>query len=1053
MLDEFAKTKFFQAFSESVKKEKALLYERLWDAPKALMVYFLLKATGKDVILVSSGERESRLYEDLLFFLPEAVWEFPAWETMPGEEISPSPDIMGKRLEMLHTFLHKKVPSVVLMPLQSLLQKVVTKEKLKRLFVQIKEGEEMGFELLSTEFLDLGYKRAKVVSDKGQFAIRGGIIDIFPISSPDPFRIEFFGDTIEQVRTFDPMSQKSQARVKEFSLAPADEYSLLVKEKTPSNIFEYLPQATLIFDDLVKLEDRYVALKKTMTNHSHYFLDLLAILKGDEKKIYWSENSIQEISPNATKTSFEMFGAEIPMVKQPHPFFEVGDLYKEENGIRFYFLVDNDKEEEKLKEIVSPLPKQTHIVRGYLSSGFVAEGIGVVPFTEFSHRYKVRRNKWRSTHHSPVSEFQELGVGELVVHFHNGIGKYLGIERQKNHLGVDSEFLAIEYAGGSKLYVPISQSHLISRYIGTKEELPMLHKLGTNHWQNTKLKVQQAIIGYAKELLHMQAAREHAGGFAFSEDGLEMQQFEEAFPYVETEDQLRAISDIKKDMISGKAMDRLVCGDVGYGKTEVAMRAAFKAVADGNKQVAVLVPTTVLAIQHHETFKERFSYFPISIGVVSRFQTAKENKKTLEDVKEGKIDILIGTHRLISKDVGFKDLGLIIIDEEQRFGVKAKESLKKFKVGVDSITMTATPIPRTLYLSLIGAKQMSVINSPPQDRLPIKTIISEREEDAIRNALMRELARDGQAFFIHNRVETIHKTAEEIRNLVPQAQIGIVHGQMDGELIDDVFHEFKQGKLNVLVATTIIENGIDIPNANTILIDRADTFGISDLYQLRGRVGRWNKAAYAYFLVPKNRTLHEVSQKRLSALVQTSGFGGGMKLAMLDLEIRGAGDILGIQQSGHAASIGFHLYCKLLKKAVDALQKKQTTSFLETKMEFTFDAKIPESYVAEDSLRLEIYHRLGEANSNNEAADILSELKDRFGQPPEQLIWLYHMTRLRIFATTNQFLNLKFLRQTLYVERQLPSAILKKSLLIPPAKSPEELEKIVIKRLTEEFLL
>ena len=542
------------------------------------------------------------------------------------------------------------------------------------------------------------------------------------------------------------------------------------------------------------------------------------------------------------------------------------------------------------------------------------------------------------------------------------------------------------------------------------------------------------------------------GGFLYPPDSDLMARFESEFPYVETEDQVLAIQALKEDMISPKPMDRLICGDVGYGKTEVAMRAAFKAVADGCKQVAVLVPTTVLAMQHFDTFSQRMSGFPVTVGVVSRFRTAKESRETLEKVKKGEVDILIGTHRLLSQDVKFKDLGLIIIDEEQRFGVRAKEHLKKFKTGVDCLTLSATPIPRTLYMSLVHARDMSVINTPPQDRLPIKTIIAETDPELIQNALMREISRGGQGYYIHNRVETIFGRADAIQKIVPAARVGVVHGQMDPDDVDAIFHRFKQGKIDLLFATTIIENGIDVANANTILIDRADTYGLADLYQLRGRVGRWNRAAYAYFLIPKNVRLPEPSRKRLNALVEAGGYGGGMKIAMRDLEIRGAGDILGVQQSGQVSSIGFHLYCKLLKRAIDALKKKKPISFNETKMEFSYDARLPDSYINEVSLRMEIYHRLGEASLFSEIDEILAELKDRFGPPPPPVIWLYRLSRIRAFAAVNHFSLLKFDTLSFVAEQQLGKKVERKTMLLPKkVQTPEALEDHVILQLKANF--
>jgi transcription-repair coupling factor (superfamily II helicase) len=635
----------------------------------------------------------------------------------------------------------------------------------------------------------------------------------------------------------------------------------------------------------------------------------------------------------------------------------------------------------------------------------------------------------------------------LVVHFNHGIGKYLGIEKRPNVAGVLSEFFTIEYADSAKLYVPINQAHLISKYIGASEEMPTMHSLGSNRWKRTRDQTQQAITGYASDLLEIYAKREMAGGFIYPKDTPDVLEFEEEFPYVETEDQLLAVSNIKEDMCSAKAMDRLVCGDVGYGKTEVAMRAAFKAVVDGKKQVAVLVPTTVLAMQHFETFSDRMRNFPINVGVLSRFNTPKQTRETLKGIEQGSIDIVVGTHRLVSEDVAFKDLGLVIIDEEQRFGVKSKEHLKKIKAGVDCLTLSATPIPRTLYMSLIGARDMSIINTPPQDRVPIKSIVTESTDQTIKNALLRELARDGQAFVIHNRVETIYEMANRIKKLLPQARIVVGHGQMSSDEIDSVFHAFKSGKADILIATSIVENGIDIPNANTILIDRADQFGLADLYQLRGRVGRWNRRAYAYIMVPNLRILSEMSRKRLFALAEASGYGGGMKIAMRDLEIRGAGDIIGYEQSGHVSSIGFHLYCKMLKRTIQTLQGKVPAFITDVKIEIPVDARLPEEYVNEVSLRMEFYQRLGEVVSWDEIDLIWEEIQDRFGPPPPPAIWLYHYARIRVYAALNGFTLIKVETKALTIEQQKGKETETRKVLFQMPAKPEELEAKLIETL------
>ena len=1066
-----------RSISEAIREEKSLLFEGLWDAPKAILALLAKEHVKKNILIITGGERETRLFDDLSFFSKDAPLSFPAWETLPGEEIVPSPDIIGKRFEILRK-LCQGGSNIILTPLQGVLQKLCTPKTFESKSLEIKKGDEVPFDFLPELLVDLGYTREGVAADKGQFALRGGILDIFPLSSFNPYRIDFFGDTVDQIRTYDPISQKSIEKVEELFIPPANEFDLLKNEGKHATLFDYLGEHTLvIFDDLLAIEDRYIALKDLPGARSPFFLSFSDLFLKMEplKRIYCTKHPIEklgETDPKAThNVKFEIVDQTLHAKRIRHAFVTIEDFFwedveedkrveavlKKSQEMSLILLTASVAEERALKEKIDatllPLPKQREFCRGYLSSGFVLlDGpFALLPYSEVTNRHKVSRQKWRNTYHTPASEFHALEKGDLIVHFHNGIGKFCGIEKQKNHKGDEEEFLLIEYANHSRLYVPLSQSHLISRYIGAQEQVPTLNVLGTKKWEQSKAKAQKAIIGYAKDLLQMQAEREAKGGFVYPSDSDDQLLFEEEFPFVETDDQLQAVQAIKKDMESNKAMDRLICGDVGYGKTEVAMRAAFKAAYDGKKQVAVLVPTTILAMQHYESFKARMADFPVTIGVASRFVKPKDVKETLKSVAKGSVDILIGTHRIISQDVQFKDLGLIIIDEEQRFGVRAKEHLKQAKIGVDCLTLSATPIPRTLYGSLIGARDLSVINTPPQDRLPIKTILAERESELIKNALMRELARDGQAYFIHNRVETIHKIAEELRALLPTARVGVGHGQMHPDDIDAIFHQFKEGEIDILVATTIVENGVDIPNANTILIDRSDAFGMADLYQLRGRVGRWNRPAYAYFLVPRNRELQEISRKRLQALVETSGFGGGMKLAMRDLEIRGAGDILGVQQSGNVSAIGFHFYCKLLKRTIETMKKEIPPTFFDTRIEFSHAANLPSSYIAETNLRMEIYHRLGEMTKDKEIDTLFEELIDRFGPLPPEAKWLYHLNRIRVFASTHQFILLKFEKITLYAKQQLGKKLIEKKIFLPLVKDPEEFEFITLGFLKRDF--
>ncbi len=1040
-----------QALSSSLGQGDQILVEGLWNGPKALLAALAEKVTGKNVlILTSDSQEEARLFHDLTVFTNRKIVNFPAWETLPQEKTAPSPDVVGDRYQVLQELSLAEEPLIILSGLTACLQKLIPPNRFDTLYLMLKKGDSISHEKLVTKLQEMGYTRTPMVSDKAEFAVRGGIIDIFPVSSPDPFRFEFFGDEIDSIRLFDPIGQKSIKPINEVHIPPAKELELIEKESHLSTIFDYLGKNLLIiFDDLLALEDKYVSLSGILDKETRTFLPLQEFLNlvAPYQKIFTTKTSLEELTEVRTKKrgnyyseqvafnelSFEMFGKKFEAKKWNHPFETVGayllpeveegktisgeELFLGLNRLKkgeLHILTNTSAEMTQFQKRVLDnsitLPEKSVYHLGYLSSGFALpeDHFVLLSTAEITHRYKIRRQKQRSTYHTEGVETFQLNPGEMVVHLNHGIGRFLGVETKPNHLGVSSEYFAIEYAKGGKLYVPIHQSYLLTKYIGATEEIPQMHEMGGLKWRKAKETTQKAIVGYAKDLLKLYAEREIKGGFSYPEDTEEMMAFEEEFPFVETEDQLNAIRAIKNDMISKKPMDRLICGDVGYGKTEVAMRACFKAIVEGGKQVALLVPTTVLAMQHFDNFCERLGNTGINIGVLSRFRTPKQQKETIEGVKNGSIDLVIGTHRIIGKDLVFKDLGLIVIDEEQRFGVKAKEHLKGLKTGVDCLTLSATPIPRTLYMSLVGARDMSVISTPPQDRLPISTIIAENNNELIKGALLRELARDGQAYVIHNRVETIYEYANHIQSLLPQARIAVCHGQLDPDENDAVFHAFRNGQVDILVATTIVESGIDVPNANTILIDKADHFGMADLYQLRGRVGRWNRRAFAYFLVRNKHTLAEISRKRLEALAEASGYGGGMKIAMRDLELRGAGDILGHEQSGHVSTIGFHFYCKLLKRTIKALQGEALPQNLDVKLEFeSIVAKFPENYVNEVSLRMDLYQRLGEAYSLEEVDAIFEEVEDRFGKMPEPVKWLYHLTRIRIIAGKQGISSLK----------------------------------------------
>lgn len=1026
-----------------------VVVDRTWDLPKALLCHALSRHHDGDMVVITSGESGSLLFEDLSFF-EKNLMELPAWEVSGKHGEKPSKDVMGERLNILKRCAEKK-KKIVFTPLSSFFQKVLSESMLGRSRLCFEVGKDVDFDSLAETLEDLGMTRVPIVNDKGEFAIRGSIIDLFPSHEKEPFRVEFFGDTVESIRTFDANSQISTGKVDSVEIGVSDEFSLLQKDTKKRSLLSLFNNPILVFDEITHLEDKAAmqGLIKELTellkqNHPHLFFT-------KENVMDLSEDVLLSREKNESFIHFDIFNQKKKMAYMPLPFAET-DHYDLKDaltllnkGYKFTLLAEKDKEQEILHESLFEKRESDQItsMKGYLSSGLVyeKEKLIIYPYTLLTNKKKVRRSPYRRGFGAPLSEFHELERGDLIVHLHNGIGKYEGIEKKTNALGEEEEFIQISYANKSKLFVPLSQSHLITRYIGPHSGETTLSTLGTNKWAMVKAKTQAAITQYAKELLTTQAIRHKHGGFAYAPTGDLTEEFISYFPYQDTSDQSNAISSIFSDMESGDAMDRLVLGDVGFGKTEVAMRAAFKAVADGGKQVALLVPTTILAVQHFENFAERMKPFGLNVALLSRFQKPKEIKKIKEDIASGKIDIAIGTHRIINKDVVFKDLGLLIIDEEQRFGVKAKETLKTRKASIDCLTLSATPIPRTLYMSLVKVKDLSIISTPPMDRLPIQTVLAEYDKDVIAHALKREYLRDGQSFYIHNRVETIAQKAAEIQKLIPEARIAVCHGQMTPDAIDKVFHSFKAHEVDILIATTIVESGIDIPTANTIIIENAHRFGISDLYQLRGRVGRWNRSAYAYLLLPKNKRLPEDSMRRLRALTQSSSLGGAYKLAMVDLEIRGCGDILGTKQSGQMETIGFHLYCKMLKQAIEALKEGKAVSFLDTEIIHSFPANIPTYYLPEVSLRLEIYNRLGGALCEEEIDKLYKELEDRYGKAPIEVRWLFTIAKIKLLCQSLSISKLQFKTVTIEVTTLHMGKKQNETMLFKPQKTPETLLK------------
>lgn len=1033
---------FFQKLKQALLQKRPCVLEELPSGAKALLASLLVD-TFNQTCLYISDQSNPTILSDLEFF------EKTGLELPHTLELETGPDIMGLELQTL-TQLKKNPARVLSLGLDGLNRLYTAPSDLQEKAIFFHVNNNYPFNELDKTLTSMGYGLKALVTEKGSFAKRGGIIDIFPYNTHHPIRMEFDDDELISMREFDPVLQTSIKKISSFNLLGC------MNQEEKVSIFTYIsPSPLIIFDGIEGIEEQWLFSQK---------LKKEKINLPDGPILFFAEKPLESLFEDTSHTR-SFLELNLDLEKISHPFLPVSSFFitsSKPNLDELKYELESFSGEacivystEAEKNVIIEKNLKIALKPGFLSQGYYVPQTNTLTlsFLDFSDKKHLRRNPLRlsSTGSHSQKDFELFNQGDIVVHAHQGIGKCLGVEKRINHLSQEAEYFKLEFADKAILYVPIKDAHLLTRYVGSSETLPSFSQLGSSKWQKIRAQTQASIIGYAKKLLELAAKRQMHKGFSYPEDSKMQIQFEDDFPFIPTDDQLKAILSIKEDMKKDIPMDRLICGDVGYGKTEVAMRAAFKAVADGKKQVGVLVPTTVLAMQHFENFKERMANFPINIGIVSRFSSLKEIKATLEDLKEGKIDILIGTHRLLSSDVIFKDLGLLIIDEEQRFGVKAKETLKQLKASIDCLTLSATPIPRTLYTSIVGMKQMSVIATPPYDRLPVRTVLSVSDDTFIKQALLKELSRKGQSYFIHNRVENLPLIHKKLQSMIPEAKIGIAHGQMDPDDIDTVFHAFKTGALDILIATTLVENGVDIPNANTIFIDNAHHFGISDLYQLRGRVGRWNKAATCFLLLPKNHNLDEPSRKRLEAIVATSGFGGGLKVAMRDLEIRGAGDLLGIEQSGHVSQVGFTLYCKMLKKTVLSMQQNKPLTAQETKIDFSFEAKIPETYISDLDTRIEFYHRYGDVDSEIDADNIYKEMIDRFGQAPIQALWLYVLSKIRAFAQTHFILSLSINKMTTTFEKSRKGQIEKYAIAISSNKQPldffNELSSKILKEL------
>ena len=966
---------------------------------QAFLAAVIARRMPKTVWIVCPSVRaQDSLYETILNWLP-ATQFLPEAEFAAVENVLPDPEIAAERLALLAKIDSEPGPHVIVTTRASLEQPAPKRGAVSAATLKIKRGATSTMGQLLEKLSGSGYERVAQVTTRGQFAVRGGIVDLYSWQAPLPVRLEFFGDNVESLREFDIDTQTSVRDLRKIDilLGAAGDQSGFVRD--------YIGKEDLTID---------VEPEEAAENSTALSAQLVQISEG------WIESGPEDFSGAFQDCDIGEFAVGdflLAEAKRDQFIKRLNEWRKNKARIVVYFQTEG--EIERFRELISgDVLQDVDLVLGTLARGFCfpPADLVVLSAAELFGRFAphARRRLYHAERHRTQIDFSELNEDDLVVHLEHGVARFAGVTRIPTTTNGEQEVLALEFADEAKLYVPLEQAYLVSRYVGVGKRSPQLSSLADSKWARAKKNAASSIFDYAGKMLAVQAERETVPGHAFGPDTKWQREFEHSFPFRETPDQMKAIIDAKIDMEQPRPMDRLICGDVGFGKTEVAIRAAFKAVMDG-RQVAVLAPTTVLAQQHFEVFRQRMLDYPVRIEMLSRFRSQGEQRKILELLRQGGVDIVIGTHRLISGDVVFKDLGLVVIDEEQRFGVLHKEKFKELFKLVDVLTLSATPIPRTLYLSLVGAKDMSTIETPPLNRLPVETIVCGYDERIIRDAINRELERQGQVYFLHNRVQTIDRVREKIVDLVPQARVEIGHGQMDSDELEEVMARFVAGKIDVLVCTTIIESGLDIPNANTIVIDRADRFGLADLYQLRGRVGRAEHKAYAYLLLPREMMTIGAARKRINAIKQYSSLGAGFRIAMRDLEIRGAGSILGTAQSGHIMAIGFDLYCQLLKQAVAQLKGRKFQPRLEVDLRIDFVATneaefaqlgperripafVPANYVSDTGLRIKAYREIAETSTRDQFDRVQREWRDRFGKFPEAVDNLFLLAEIKLAA-------------------------------------------------------
>ena len=1077
MIQELIKSKKFQEVTETIiKKNSPIALSGLVDVEKVHTIVALYQELQKPICLVTYNEIQAKkICEDIQKFGQQA-WYFPKREIAAYDYVAQSKDLPYERIAVLNQMIlakQEKKPMIVVTTIEAIMQNMISKQELYQDMVEFTVGKPCSLEKLKTTLVELGYERNELVENKGQFSIRGGILDV-GLSENIGVRIEFWGDEVDSIRYFRISSQRSTEMLKEITIFPAHE--LLVKDikQAINKIKEEYPREK---EDIEQLEqgsytskiDKYFnQFYEKQENFLGYLSEEYLLILDENSKINQRQENIILENNNLIDSLIEkerfvpeaiqnMSNFEYNLKQKQILYLEQNDILK--NVTKFYFetreihfhnlelemllsdlkvyqkenkkvilltgnelnskkvcdilkehemnyrnvsgLQENQVSEGKLGIAIKEELKQGEIVvtLGGLSSGFENVDIGLVVIS-MEGSFEVQPKRKKMTNHFKQAEkivFADLKQGDLVVHQTHGIGQFVGVNTITAD-DVTKDYIKIQYRNDDMLYVPTSNLDTVRKYIGGGESSsPKLNKLGGKEWSATTSKVKKHLEEIAKDLVELYAKRQKVKGYSYAPDTPWQRQFEDSFPYRETDDQLRCIEEVKKDMEKDIPMDRLLCGDVGYGKTEVAIRAAFKAVMD-QKQVAYLVPTTILANQQYEEFKTRMGEFAMKVELLNRFRSKKEQNEIVKKLKLGEIDVVVGTHRLLSQDVIFKDLGLLIIDEEHRFGVKDKERIKQLKNNVDVLTMTATPIPRTLHMSIVGVRDMSVIYEPPHNRKPVQTYVLEYDKEVVQEAITKELERDGQIFYLYNQVEGIEKKASEISNLIPEAKVGFAHGQMSGRELEEIMESFIKKEINVLVCTTILESGIDIPNANTIIVENADRLGLAQLYQIRGRVGRGEKQAYSYIMYRRDKLLSEVADKRLKAIKEFTEFGSGFKIAMRDLEIRGAGSMLGEMQHGHMEQVGYDTYCKLLDEVIKNMQGIEIREEQDVQIDLSVSSYIPDSFIDNSSQKIEIYQNIALCRTEEDIQNVVDEVIDRYGKLPVELENLLEIARIKELA-------------------------------------------------------